>query len=170
MYSSTCSLFLIHECLKMFVRIANREDKSVCLGLLGKQSNQCTCRKYFLTMHAWMTGFRINPEFRILKLTFHRKSASKCWIKEIILASLISFQIIFSGLIILTLSLQVLKFEILKFRILEILNFRPMCMVLPCLRWQCSCRLVHKLYWTRSLTMMSSQTEINGIPQFNPLY
>ena len=31
-----------------------------------------------------MKVFRSNPEFRILRLTFHRKSASKCWIKEII--------------------------------------------------------------------------------------
>ena len=27
---------------------------------------------------AWVKVFRINPEFRILRLTFHRKSASKC--------------------------------------------------------------------------------------------
>ena len=27
---------------------------------------------------AWVKVFRINPEFRILSLTFHRKSASKC--------------------------------------------------------------------------------------------
>ena len=26
----------------------------------------------------WVKDFRINPEFRILRLTFHRKSASKC--------------------------------------------------------------------------------------------
>ena len=37
-------------------------------------------------------SFRINPEFRILRLTFHRKSASKCLIQEIIVAFLISFQ------------------------------------------------------------------------------
>ena len=36
-------------------------------------------------------SFRINPEFRILRLTSQRKSASKCWIKEIIVASLINF-------------------------------------------------------------------------------
>ena len=35
--------------------------------------------------------FRINTEFRILRLTFYRKSASKCLIKEILIASLISF-------------------------------------------------------------------------------
>ena len=27
---------------------------------------------------SWMKVFRIIPEFRILRLTFHRKSASKC--------------------------------------------------------------------------------------------
>ena len=42
----------------------------------------------------WVKVFRINPEFRILRLTFQRKSASKCLIKEIIIASLISFHII----------------------------------------------------------------------------
>ena len=36
--------------------------------------------------------FRINPEFRILRLTFHRKLASKCSIREIIIASLINFE------------------------------------------------------------------------------
>ena len=35
----------------------------------------------------WLKVFRIIPEFRILKLTFCRKSASKCWIRQIILAS-----------------------------------------------------------------------------------
>ena len=29
-------------------------------------------------IHAWVKVFRIIPEFRILLLTFHRKSASKC--------------------------------------------------------------------------------------------
>ena len=27
---------------------------------------------------SWVKVFRIIPEFRILRLTFHRKSASKC--------------------------------------------------------------------------------------------
>ena len=31
--------------------------------------------------------FRIIPEFRILRVTFHRKSASKCRIMEIIISS-----------------------------------------------------------------------------------
>ena len=30
------------------------------------------------TMGETVKVFRINPEFRILRLTFHRKSASKC--------------------------------------------------------------------------------------------
>ena len=42
-------------------------------------------------MHAWVKVFRIIPEFRILRLTFHRKSASKCWIRQILIASLIYF-------------------------------------------------------------------------------
>ena len=31
--------------------------------------------------YAWVKVFRIIPEFRILRLTFHRKSASKWWIR-----------------------------------------------------------------------------------------
>ena len=55
--------------------------------------------KYFFnftvqSLYTWVKDFRINPELRILRLTFHRKSASKFWIWEIILASLISFHII----------------------------------------------------------------------------
>ena len=42
--------------------------------------------------NAWVKVLRIIPEFRILRLTFHRKSASKCWIREIIIAFLIYFQ------------------------------------------------------------------------------
>ena len=30
-----------------------------------------------LILETWVKVFRINPEFRILRLTFHRKSASK---------------------------------------------------------------------------------------------
>ena len=30
------------------------------------------------TGFSWMKVFRIIPEFRILRLTFHRKSAAKC--------------------------------------------------------------------------------------------
>ena len=36
--------------------------------------------------------FRSIPEFRILRLTFHGKSASKCWIQQIIIGSLIYIQ------------------------------------------------------------------------------
>ena len=43
---------------------------------------------------SWVKVFRINPEFRILRLTFHRKSASKSLIREIIVASLINFLMI----------------------------------------------------------------------------
>ena len=32
----------------------------------------------FFIFTIWVKAFRIYPEFRILRLTFHRKSASKC--------------------------------------------------------------------------------------------
>ena len=78
-----------------------------------------------------MKVFRINPEFRILRLTFHRKSASKCRISEIKLVSLITF---FDFLNTIShLKMELLFFEGIllklnsfkKFRILEILNFHP---------------------------------------------
>ena len=40
-------------------------------------------------MGAWVEVFWIIPEFRILRLTFHRKSASKYRIREILIGSLI---------------------------------------------------------------------------------
>ena len=43
-------------------------------------------------LFSWVKVFRIIPEFRILRLTFHRKSASKCWIEQIIIAFLICYQ------------------------------------------------------------------------------
>ena len=52
---------------------------------------------------AWVKVFRINPEFRVLRLTFHLNMKL----------------LIFGGI------QQVLKFEFLKFRIWEILNFHP---------------------------------------------
>ena len=40
-------------------------------------------------LFSWVKVFRIIPEFMILRLTFHWKSASKCWIRQIIITSLI---------------------------------------------------------------------------------
>ena len=42
----------------------------------------------------WVKVFMIIPEFRILGLTFFGKSASKCWIRQIIIAFLIYVKII----------------------------------------------------------------------------
>ena len=42
--------------------------------LMGKLMIFC----YLGITYAWVKVFRIIPEFRILRLTFHRKSASKC--------------------------------------------------------------------------------------------
>ena len=47
-------------------------------------------------MHGWKV-FRIIPQFRILRLTFQRKSASKCWIWQILCASLIYFRLIYDN-------------------------------------------------------------------------
>ena len=41
---------------------------------------------------SWVKVFRIIPVFRILKLTSQRKSASKCGIRKIVVASLIYFE------------------------------------------------------------------------------
>ena len=70
--------------------------------------------------------------FRILRLTFCGKSASKCWTMQAVIASPIYFQIIIRQLTIRTWNCyifagkqQVLIFEFLKFRISEIINFHP---------------------------------------------
>ena len=39
--------------------------------------NSANTLKYPYSCNAWVKVFRIIPEFRILRLTFHRKSASK---------------------------------------------------------------------------------------------
>ena len=48
----------------------------------------------------WVKVFRIIPEFRILRLTFHRKSALNTGIRQIIIAFLIYLQFILSQLFI----------------------------------------------------------------------
>ena len=44
------------------------------MKLLVFSSNVLPC----ILDNTWVKVFRINPEFRILRLTFQRKSASKC--------------------------------------------------------------------------------------------
>ena len=53
---------------------------------LGKQRVLCPLRyiRRYGTK-SWVKVFRIIPEFRILRLTFHRKSVLKCRIREIII-------------------------------------------------------------------------------------
>ena len=55
-------------------------------------------RVWLIVTKAWVKIFRIMPEFRILRLTFHKKSASKCWIRQILIASLIDFRFILGQL------------------------------------------------------------------------
>ena len=48
----------------------------IIIGLIYSTSSFCG-DPVFQVDHTWVKVFRINPEFRILRLTFHRKSASK---------------------------------------------------------------------------------------------
>ena len=52
-----------------------------------------SCCFYYNKHTTWVKVFRIAPEFRILRLIFHRKSASKPWIKQILMAFLIYFSL-----------------------------------------------------------------------------
>ena len=82
---------------------------------------------YTISILAWVKVFRIFPEFRVLRLTFHRKSAPKSWIRFFYLISVYPKTIdhlnlkslIFIGIV------QVLRFDFQELRILEILNFHP---------------------------------------------
>ena len=47
---------------------------------------------------AWVKVFRIIPEFTILSPTFHRKSATKSWMKQILIAFFIYIQFIYRHL------------------------------------------------------------------------
>ena len=76
---------VVHEVLK------GRRNMKIHLRI---EDYQCLHSRPLNFIFAWVNVFRINPEFRILRLTFHRKSASKFFIREIIIASRINFQII----------------------------------------------------------------------------
>ena len=71
--------------------VVENSDQRLDLALLDKSA---WVFKGSFWVNVWVKHFRINPEFRILRLTLHRKSASKCCIKEIIIASLINFKIL----------------------------------------------------------------------------
>ena len=59
----------------------------------GRGNSTCYSVAYsFLFNNCMAESFRVITEFRISRLTFHRKSASKCWIMEITIALLIYFQ------------------------------------------------------------------------------
>ena len=77
-----------------------------------------------------MKVFKIIPEFRILKLTFHRKSASTDSYSFFDLISVYlktNDHLNLKLLIFVDIQvLHVLRFDFQKFRILEILNFSPM--------------------------------------------
>ena len=83
--------------------------------------------KLLSTLIAWVRVFRIIPEFRILRPTFHRKSASKCWIRFFdlnwdCLKTIDHFKL---EIAILNGQTASLRLEFRKFRIFEILIFQP---------------------------------------------
>ena len=70
-------------------------DAELCTGLSKPllPANRISTKVLYAFPFAWVKVLRINPVFRILRPTFHRRSASNCSIREIIIASLINFQI-----------------------------------------------------------------------------
>ena len=65
--------------------------KLICI-YLGFLQNEQASSQAKPTQLSWVKVFSVIPEFRILRLTFCGKLASKCWIREIIIANLIYFQ------------------------------------------------------------------------------
>ena len=47
--------------------------------------------KWLQLTSAWVKVIRIIPQFRIFRLTFHKKSVSKSWIKQILIAFFFKF-------------------------------------------------------------------------------
>ena len=59
----------------IFYTLCKQAAKGLVMLLLCAGSNTGL---YKSTRATWVKVFRIIPQFRILRLTFHRKSASKC--------------------------------------------------------------------------------------------
>ena len=141
----------------------------------------------FLHHRGWKFS-KINPEFRILRLTFYRKSASKCWIRQIKIASLIYFQYVIKQLTILTWNyhcfvviLHVLSFEFYEVQDMGNFELSPMhhpmsrkkeilsfSICYGCSkelsRWDYSCENVllkrHKIYKFRMKMIISKSTTL----------
>ena len=91
-----------------------------------------------------MKIFRIIPEFRILRLIFHRKSASKCWIRQMIIASLIIFSLSKLEILIFCWCAESFKIWISKvqdFRIFELSPMLPVIFVLKMSAFDICCVL-----------------------------
>ena len=89
-----CSLFSFFTILTVITNMCKHfytgfifltKKSPVLLILIGKPVKEYIVRQCIPkwdTALSWVKVFRIIPEFRILRLTFHRKSASKYWIGE----------------------------------------------------------------------------------------
>ena len=56
-------------------------SQTLCTRVTKAQASLQICAgspESLIIDNAWVKVFRVIPEFRILRLTFHRKSASKC--------------------------------------------------------------------------------------------
>ena len=101
-FSVTMGYFLVWTSTKQRINCCSSKLIRHCLW---RGSNQGPLDLKLCSLpFTWVKVLRIYPEFRILTLTFHRQSASKCWITEDIIAPLISIQNILTQLIILTLN------------------------------------------------------------------
>ena len=75
-----------HLTLSHSLILVDQRNKLDCVHIPNVTCRQSQCVQEYDLKSSWVKVFRIIPEIRILRLTFHRKSASKCWIREIILA------------------------------------------------------------------------------------
>ena len=62
----------VTECCAVWLRMT----RFLCHSIVFYRRQKVS--QYHTASHTWVKVFRNNPEFRILRLTFHLKSASKC--------------------------------------------------------------------------------------------
>ena len=71
---------LVKSSIKLCINSVLEDFFYLKLANSADQDEMPPCATFLLcrSLFTWVKVFRIIPEFRILRLTFHRKSASKC--------------------------------------------------------------------------------------------
>ena len=70
-------------------KLSVRQQSIYCVKKARNALSRTHCLyMYVYTVYIGLKVFRIIPEFRILRLTFYRKTASKCWIQQIVIGSI----------------------------------------------------------------------------------